>query len=373
MAQQSAVGQLHISDETQRREYIDSCLLRMYEGAKEIENLKAEYAEVTGLIHDMDTINELPDDTYTRVINSAKRIYDCERTQDKALNRKGRMSEKTYSKMERLEDEYEEAVKKFQETEDYHRKIKGDLKKLDSEREAFYIREEELEKTLAGTHDISIVCMVALIAILVVLFILQRVMHLNVVYGYMAATLLAAVAIVMLYLRNSNAAKELKTVQSSINRLILLQNTVKIRYVNNRNLLDYYCLKYGVTKSSELRKMAAQYEKERRERKRLSESQQSLRKSRINLGRQLKAAGIRYPSKWLHMPDVILSEKEEDAFRHELLSRRKQLRARMDYNQDKVIAKAKDEIKRLARKYPRYADEISAQVDTFIKEKGITV
>lgn len=367
------VGQLHIADKTQRTEYIDSCLQRMYEGAREIDDLKAEYSEVTGLIHDLDEMASLPSSERTRLNKCAMRIYETERTQKEAAGRKGRMNEQAFTRMERLEDEYDEAVRKFTETEEYHRKIKSDLRRLDSEREAFYMREEELEKTLSQTHDVSIFTMIALCALLAVLFILRIVAKLNVVYGYMAAILLAAVAIVALYLRNSNAAKELKTVESSINRLILLQNTVKIRYVNNRNLLDYYCLKYGVSKSAELKSMAKRYEKEKRERKRMTETEKALARARQDMMRLLSGYRLRHAAKWLHMPEVIISEDEEEGFRRELLKRRKQLRGRMDYNQDKVIAKAKEEIKRLARKYPRYADEISAQVDVFIREKGITV
>ena len=361
------------SEDDERRAYVSGCLDRMYEGAREIEKLKQEYGSVTGQIHDLDKVKALSPEKRAPVEKNARRLQEFLRRQEEAARRDGQMSDEAFNRMERLQDEYPSALRKFADAEDYHRKIKNDLRKLDNEREAYYLREEELEKTLSGTHDLSVICMAALCAVIAVLFVLQTVFQLNVIYGYMAAVLLAAVAIVFLYLRNSAAARELKSVESTINRLILLQNTVKIRYVNNRNLLDYYELKYGVQKASELRDLAARYEKEKDARQRLSDTMREIARTEQDLQRMYFDAGVREPQKLVKMPEVILSSSDESVYRSELLKQRKQLRSRMDYNQDKVIAKAKEEIKRLVKKHPRYADEISEQVDRFIQEKGIRV
>ncbi|MBR0091645.1 MAG: hypothetical protein IJP92_08090 [Lachnospiraceae bacterium] len=364
-------GQLQIGDDAQRRAYIDSCLARMYEGAKETEALKTEYGNVTGQIFDLDTINAMPPDSRQQMEKYAHRLQEFRRRQEEAVRRDGQMNDEDFARMERLQDEYPKAVRKFSEAEEYQKKIKNDLRRLDNEREAYYLREDDLEKTLSGTHDLSIICMVALCAVLAVLFILQTVFKLSVVYGYMAAVLLAAVAIVVLYMRNSTAAKELKSVENTINRLILLQNTVKIRYVNNRNLLDYYELKYGVQKAEELRRMASRYEEEKEARRRLSDTMREMARTEQDLQRLMLDAGVHEPKRFVATPEVLTSKSDESAFRSDLLKRRKQLRSRMDYNQDKVMGKAKEEIKRLAKKYPRYADEISTQVDSFMQEKGI--
>ncbi|MBR5970583.1 MAG: hypothetical protein IK016_09610 [Lachnospiraceae bacterium] len=361
------------SEDDERRAYVSGCLDRMYEGAREIEKLKQEYGSVTGQIHDLDKVKALSPEKRAPVEKNARRLQEFLRRQEEAARRDGQMSDEAFNRMERLQDEYPSALRKFADAEDYHRKIKNDLRKLDNEREAYYLREEELEKTLSGTHDLSVICMAALCAVIAVLFVLQTVFQLNVIYGYMAAVLLAAVAIVFLYLRNSAAARELKSVENTINRLILLQNTVKIRYVNNRNLLDYYELKYGVQKASELRDLAARYEKEKDARQRLSDTMREIARTEQDLQRMYFDAGVREPQKLVKMPEVILSSSDESVYRSELLKQRKQLRSRMDYNQDKVIAKAKEEIKRLVKKHPRYADEISEQVDRFIQEKGIRV
>lgn len=364
-------GRLRITNQEARREYIENCLQQMYEGARELEELKLEYNEVSGLIDDMDTMNALSPESHDRIRNYARRITTCEDMQLTHTDRKHVMSDSEYARMERMEGEMETGVRKFRSAEEYNRKIRNDLRRLENEKEAFYMREDDLEKTLGSTHDLSVLVMIALVVVLAVLFILQMALQYNVVYGYIAAVTLAAVTIVVQYTKNNAAVKELKKIDGSINRLILLQNTVKIRYVNNRNLLDYYCMKYGVGKSTELKKMMAGYEKEKKARLKMSDTEKELNETRHELFRMLSGGRFKYPEKWVRMPEVILSRQDEMAYRRELMSRRKQLRDRMDYNQERVTQKAKDEIKRLAGKYPQYADEISDQVDLFIKEKGI--
>ena len=50
--------------------------------------------------------------------------------------------------------------------------------------------------------------------------------------------------------------------------------------------------------------------------------------------------------------------KEEVEIRHHLNRQRQSLRERMDYNEKRVKGRAREEIERLARDYPDYADEV---------------
>ena len=357
----------------QRKDFIASCLDRMYEGAREVEQLKEEYAEVTAELSDMDTLRMLDPVKRDRLTDTAVRVIECEKQILESGGRRNKMNDQVFSRMERFEGSFLDAIRKFDDTEDYHKKIKNDLRRLDNERNAFYIRQDDLERTMSATRDTSILCLVALCAVLVVLFLLNRILSLNVTYAIMAALLLAAVAVVALYFRNSNAAKELRVTESAINRIINVQNTVKIRYVNNRNLLDYYCMKYGVERSSDLKKLVKQFEKEKNERDRLSETEQRLLRAQTELSDALAGMDLHHPALFLRMPDILAYPEDESQYRHELLARRMKLRDRMDYNLEDVIGEAKAEIKRFAETYPVFADDITAQVDAFIREKNLKI
>ena len=210
-----------------------------------------------------------------------------------------------------------------------------------------------------------IVVAVTLAVIFVVLMVLHRMLRLNVTYGYMVSVLLAALSLTLLFINNSNAEIELKGVNKSISRLIMLQNQVKIRYVNSTNLIDYLCLKYRVSNAKELTSMYNRYIQEAKERAEFEDSQKSLDTNQKDLIYILRHFRVRDPEIWIHQPEALLDHNEEVEIRHSLNVRRQSLRKRMEYNRDIVAGNAKSEIEDMARQYPEYTQEILDMVSRY--------
>ena len=200
---------------------------------------------------------------------------------------------------------------------------------------------------------------------MIFLLFLQFGLGLNVVYGYMVTFLLAAVAVTYLYIHQSNAASELKVVTKSISRLIMLQNQVKIRYVNNTNLIDYLCLKYGVNTSKELTDMYGKYLQERNERAKAQDARRLLDSNQKDLVYMLRHFRVKDPDIWIHQVEALLDHNEEVEIRHSLNVQRQSLRKRMEYNRDIVAGNAKAEIEDMARQYPKYTQEILDMVSRY--------
>ena len=78
------------------------------------------------------------------------------------------------------------------------------------------------------------------------LAVLQFAFEMNTYVGYFVAVMAAAFAITVLGVKYIDANKESTRVDNAINRLIQIQNKVKIRYVNNVNLLDYLYMKWMI-------------------------------------------------------------------------------------------------------------------------------
>ena len=95
--------------------------------------------------------------------------------------------------------------------------------------------------------------------LIVLLAVISSAWHLDVQLGYVIAVLIAAITLTTVYVKFHESQKELLRVDNAINRLVLLQNTVKIRYVNNTNLLEYLYVKYDVDSSGELKKLWDKY------------------------------------------------------------------------------------------------------------------
>ncbi len=362
---------VNLHDPVERREYVQNCLMQMGEGSREIDNLQFEYRTVTAYLHDMEELDELPEEERRRINACAKRIQESETQKAHFMQRKSRMSDAEFERMDRLYGEAPKAVQSLQDAEEHRRRIKGDLKRLDSERRAYDYRKEDVTQSKISFRKLTVFVAGALVVMLLVLMGLQVYLKLDVTYALMAAVLIAAIAIVWLQVRTSDAERELKIIGATITKLVSLQNTVKIRYVNNHNLIEYLCLKFGVNSSDELQKQIEKYEVEKQEREHFKSAERQLDGTQQDLLTLLRKSRIKAPEIWLHQIPALLDHNEEVEIRHDLIVRRQSLRKRMDYNRETVIGNAKAEIEDLAKSYPRYAQEILDQVSRYTLENGI--
>ena len=356
---------LDMDDPVQRREYIESLLQQMEEASRQLDALEVEYADVTSHLRDMEEIDALPPEQRAEVTDCAQRIIESQEQQDKFTKRKSKMSDEDFEHMERLQSEAKIGAGKLLEAESYQKKIKNDLKRLDSEHQAYLFRQEELERTMDTSKKLTIAIGVALCSLIVFLLILQFGLGLNVTYGYMIGILLSAIAVTVLYVQSTGAVVELKSVKKSISRLIMLQNSVKIRYVNNTNLIDYLCMKYRVMNSTELNSLYDKYQKEKKEREKYEDSRKSLDANQKDLIYILRHYRVKDPDIWVHQVEALISHNEEVEIRHSLNTQRQSLRKRMEYNRMIVAGNAKREIEDTAKLYPQYAQEILDMVSRY--------
>lgn len=359
---------LQINDKQQREDYIKGCLEQIAEASTELENLKHEYNMVTSYLKDMEEIESLPEEEMLLLQSYARRIEELSDKQSDYARRERKLDEAKYRQMERMEDEVQEGCEKLLKAEEYQELIKRDLKRLDGEKQAYQYRKAELQHILEDSRSMAIICTIAVIICILVLLILQYGFSMNTGIGYVAAAALGAAAITAVFLKYNNASEELSRVENGIGRIIRLQNTVKIRYVNNTHLLDYLYMKYQVSSARELQKDYQDYQQEREERERYYSAEKDLDECQKDLIHELRRFHIQDPMIWIHQTRGLLDKKEMVEIRHSLIIRRQSLRRRMDYNKEVVAGKAQDEIKDLAKKYPRYAREIMDTVDEYEKD-----
>ncbi len=357
--------ELDMDDPVQRREYIGSCLAQMQEATDALNDLEDEYNDVTSHLRDMEEIDALPPEQRAEINECARKILESQEQQEKFNKRKNRMTDAEFEMMERFQSDAQKGAVKLAEAEEYQKKIRNDLKRLDSEHEAYLFQEDDILATIENTRKLIIAIGISLVVIMIFLMFLQWGLKLNVTYGFMVTVLLAAIAITVLYIQNTNALGELKAVNKSISRLIMLQNQVKIRYVNNTNLIDYLCLKYRVNSSKELTDLYSKYLKERKDREKIEDARRLLDANQQDLVYMLRHFRVKDPDIWVHQVEALLDHKEEVEIRHALNVRRQSLRKRMEYNRDIVAGNAKIEIEDMARQYPRYTQEILDMVSRY--------
>ena len=153
------------------------------------------------------------------------------------------------------------------------------------------------------------------------------------------------------------AAKELIRIDKANNKLILLHNTVKIRYVNNTNLLDYLYAKYQVQSAKSLKKMWDNYVTESNLRQQETQVKNDLELAKSSLLRILRRNRLEAPNIWTYQVKALVDEHEMSLLRHDLIIRRQKLRKQMEYNA-RLCEDAQSQVQQIAQQYPAQAVEI---------------
>ncbi len=351
-------------DSDQRTVFVLECLGQMAEAEKRGEQYQDEYEAVTALLMDMEEIDSLPADIKGMIVEQAQKVVMLEDERRKLYPKTSQLSDHTIRRLERLEAEIPDGIKKMQEAEDYRRLIKQDLRKLSADKKSCIYQKHEYASTLVNTRGIAMICVVTMIMCMIFLLILQFSFEMDVRVGYIIAGGVGAVALTFLYLRHMEAGTESKKAQKKLNKLITLQNTVKIRYVNNTNLLSYLYMKFGVEDSSELEKLWDVFVEETGARHKDEKLREDLEYYYEKLAATLRQYRIKDPDIWTHQCQALIDRREMVEVRHALIARRQKLREQIEYNQN-IVKSSKLRIGKVKERYPQFAREIDQLVNQY--------
>lgn len=359
-----ARDEVDFSNDDQRKLYIQNCLEQMAEASREINLLTGEYSLVTSYLTDMEEIEALPDEERSEIDRIARKLSTLEREINGYREKKDRMSDSEYNRIRSQENEIEDGIRKLKENENYALLIKKDLRRLDSERHAYAYRKSELITMMANFRGMAVIFITALVLCVLLLLALQFVFEMNTSIGYFLSIGAAAIALTVLSVKFMDADRELKRVENTINKLIQLQNKVKIRYVNNTQLLEYRYMKYNTDSAANLEKLWNLYQEEKEERKQYAEAEAKTEYYQDQLVTLLANYRVKDPDRWTHQTAALLDKREMVEIRHDLILRRQSLRKQLDYNNG-VADTARKEIMDVAEKYPTYSEEILKMVELY--------
>lgn len=355
---------VNFDDSEERVAYVSSCLEQAAEASRELKHLNGEYGQVTSYLMDIEEIEALPEEERNVLNGIARRIQALSQERERYHGKKNRMKDDDYHRLQQQESEVQEGIEKLKECEKYGNLVKQDLQRLDGERHACIYRKVELENMMNNFRGMSVIFLSALGACVVMLMVLQYVFRMNTVVGYVISVSAAAVAITVLWVKYTDAGQEKRKVERANNKLIQLQNKVKIRYVNNSNLQEYLCIKYSTDSAASLEKLWKKYCLEKEERKQYAEAEAKLDYYQKQLFNRMSNYHINAPGRWVNQSQALLDEREMVEMRHELILQRQALRKQMEYNTG-VTENARKEIMDVVKLYPAYSSEILGMVDRY--------
>lgn len=357
----------YIDDDTRRKKQVSSSLMQMKEISGDIDNLQTEYDVITEYLNDCDEFDRLPDDIYEPLSAICEDLIKIREEKKKFYLKEPLMSEDLFEKMDRLSDSLPEAVEKIKNAEDYQEMIKSDLRKVEGEKQAYNYRASENEHLKLNLRSVLIVSTVSAIILLVVLLILRFTLELNVTIGFLLTVTVLIAVYCLLFLKSYNLRKEGERIDKTVVKIIKLQNSIKIRLVNNTNLLDYLYIKYDVYSSDELQRDYELFLSEKERRDNYDRASKDLPKQKRLLLSYLNKLHLNDPVYWVHSPECIIDKKERVEVRHELILKRQDIRERIAKNSADA-EQIKDELKEMIQRNPKYSVELMSMIEDFDKE-----
>lgn len=355
---------IDLSDVNMMEDYVRNCLSQISDASKEMDRLTKEYDAVSCQLKDLEEVEEIPVKDKAKIETLANDIRRLRKEHDAYVLKESAMTDREYKLVESIEDDIAEAVKKLEKEEDLRKRIKQDLRRLDREKHAYTYRKSELEQGLANLRGTAFVALGAAAVLVVILILLQTILKLDVTLGYFGAAMLLSIALTFIFVKFKDDTLEKVRVSNTINGLILLENKVKIRYVNNKNLLDYLYTKYDVPDAWTLRDLYDRFEKERSARERFQKNEKIYQEQLAGLVRELRKFNVSDPEVWIHQVDAIIDPKEMVETRHGLIMRRQKLRKQMEYNQD-LASEASESVKHVIEEHPKYRDKILELINLY--------
>lgn len=359
---------LNMKDPAIREQYVLSCLEQMSEASKELDRYTDEYDMVTSKLTDMEEIEAITGADRKNLESVARHIKELRKTHDEYVTTPSLISEHEYHKMEAIASEIESAIQKLKDAEDMREKIKSDLSRIDKEKSAYEYRKREVATTIENSRGVATIALVAGVVLIVVLFALQLLLDLKVMPFYYITVGILAISVTIIYVRYADAVSERKRIELTINELILLENKVKIRYINNKSLVDYLYTKYDTDSSDKLKAIYEKYLLEKEQKRKFERNEVVYEDELTKLIRILRNYRIKSPEIWVHQTDALYDKREMVEIRHGLIASRQKLRKQMEYN-EQIALEASNEIKSIIKDYPEYSDSVLNLVNAYENKK----
>ncbi len=309
-------------------------LKQIVDSTYEMEDLKREYELVTSYFSDIQKIEQMPENQRSALEDDARKILQLEANRKTLQNAPKRLSADRYKLLLRLEPEVPDAISRLEELEDMRGKIKRDLEYLEGEKGALQYEEEELQQKQGTIRNIAII--LGVLAVLSVVTFLA----VNIQFGVDLTVAGAVIAILVilveffLVVAHYRTDAERKLTYQKHNRAIVLQNKVKIKWLNNTNSLDYLYAKFEVNTEKELRYNWEQYQLMQEEEKQYRQSSGDLKVYQDELIMNLQNAGVYDCTVWLQQVEALVDKREMVEVKHSLNVRRQRLREQMKQNEE---------------------------------------
>lgn len=318
----------------------------------QIKNIKHEYEKVTSALTDMQKIDRITGEDRKELIDICKNIVNLVKERNNYKNRTMTITESQMRKFEPYEEILVDEIRKMYGAEAYQKAIESDISNLKKEKRLLRNEHRDIVERQTALKSMAIVLSVLIISLFVLFVVIYYTLKIDMTFPYLGTVLLAAISSTVIFIESNKNRRGIAVNERKMNKAISYMNKVKIKYVNNVNMLDYNCEKYGVTGGKDFENKWNEYCRMKEFERRFRENTDKLHFNSECLMDILKENEVVDREKWISNAIAIIDDREMVEIRHDLNQQRQKLRERIEYNEgikanlvkeiDELISENKD-------------------------------
>ena len=354
----------NIEDSAVRQAFYTECSEFIEEAMLQSEQAKNEYGLVTTYLSDVQKIETLSGEGKAEVEAAAQSLLLLEKEKERIRTKEPSITEAQKSFLALHEAEIPKTITWLRGEEEHQREIEGKMKYLAGEKAAYQIEQEECLDRNEFLKKLMIGISIGVVVFLVLFFYIGEQTGKDLRIPFLLTVIAAILFAMYVMVTTRKNIYNMKVAEIKRNKIIVIENKIKLRYVNCTWGIEYAYEKYHTSGSMQLETMWKEYLRIRAEEEanRANARQQEVHRSTII--RELRRIGVADTGIWVVQPQALIDKNEMVEVRHSLNVRRQKLREHIDYN---MKQKEKNEmaIVRFVKEHPEYADEVKDLIERY--------
>lgn len=356
--------ELIVRDAEDSKRIVRDCCEAIREIETQRDAAKGEYDKVSSRLMDIQYIEQIQGEERENMLSVCKRIKHLTQERNQYKNRNLTITDAQIRYFDPYEDILSQEVKKMYDGEMYQTAIEGDIEKLEDEKRKLHKQQKQIVENQRALKQMAKVLIALIVSLFVLFVVIYYAMETDMTYPYLGTILLAAISATVIFMESHRNRVNAALTGRKINRAIGLLNRVKIKYINNRSLLDYNCEKFHVENAADFEKKWIEYHRAKEYERKFQENTKQLQMAENQLIDTLQEWRVAEPGIWVNQTVAILDPREMVEIRHALNVRRGKLRERISYNESARTTMV-EKIDRLMAETPGASRDIVAIVQSY--------
>lgn len=354
----------NVADPEVRQAFYKECGELIEEAVFQSEQAKNEYGLVTAYLADIQKIEMISGNSREEIEEAAKSLLALESAKERLEKQPPSISEAQRSFLAQHEDELSETIEWLRGEEEHQRELDGKLKYLAGEKAVYVMEHEECINKNTFLKNMVLGISVGVFVFLCLFFGISHATGRDLRIPFLLTVIAGLIFAMYAMVATRRNIYNMKVADRKRNKVIEVENRIKLRYVNCTWAVEYAYEKYHTTSSIQLETMWKEYLRIKAEEERQRRNDRQREVYRNTIIRELRQHGIADAGIWVLQPQALLDDKEMVEVRHNLNVRRQKLREHIDYN---VKQKEKNEmaILQFAGEHPEYLDEMKGLIERY--------